>query len=110
MKTLFEHMMTEVVIIIVLFVLGTYTIIDLQVMTARRVHASAVSQIQASYYTVDIDDFNTKLHEDHPNWTLTIDELQTYKTRKEYRVSLIYEITVPLFNIRKTGIIEGYTR
>lgn len=110
MKTLFEHMMTEIVVVIILFVFAAFSFVDIQALAARRIHASVVDQLQASYYSIELDDLNDKLHETHPTWTLTIEEIKTYNARKEYRVSLIYDVVVPLFNIRKAGLIEGYTR
>lgn len=110
MKQIFENMVSEIIVIIILFVLNTYTLIDSQVLTARRIHASAMDQIQASYYTVNVDDLNERIHEKYPKWTLSIEPLSTYKTRKEYRVVLVYQVAIPLFNIVKPGIIEGYVR
>lgn len=110
MKTIFENMITEIILVLAVFVMSTFASVDMQVMTARRIHSSALEQIQASYYTANIDTMNDKLHEDHPSWSISIDELNTYNARKEYRVSLIYEIVVPMFNIKKAGVIEGFTR
>lgn len=110
MKSMFEHMATEIIIIIALFILSTFTTIEMQVLAARRVHASAIDQLQASYYSINIDDFNDKLAEKYPGWILTVDELKTHNTRKEYRVVLMYNITIPMFNLRQTALLEGYTR
>lgn len=110
MKQIFENMISEIVVIIILFVLNTFTMIDAQTMTARRIHASAMEQIQASYHTVNVNDLNEKIHDKYPKWTITIEPLSSYKTRKEYRVVLVYQVTIPMFNIVKPGIIEGYVR
>ena len=103
-------MITEIIVVLILFVFSVFATVDMQVMSARRIHASAVDQLQASYYTVNISDFNEKLKETHPSWRITIDEINTYNTRKEYRVVLIYDVVVPLFNISRGGIIEGFVR
>ena len=110
MKALIEHLITEIVLITAFITLSSFSSIDMQTLSARRVHSAAINQIQASYYTVDVDAMNEKLQEQHPKWFLSVDELETYNSRKEYRVVLIYQISIPVFNTIKPGIIEGYVR
>lgn len=110
MKVLFEHMATELMLIMILFVLSVFTVVDTQVLAARRVHSSVIDQMQASYYTVDIDSVNESLHDDFPNWTINVEQIDSYGTRKEYKVELVYDIEVPLFGITKNASIVGYVR
>lgn len=110
MKIIFEHMTTELMLIVMLFVFSVFSIIDAQVLAARRIHASVVDQMQASYYSVDIDAYNEALQEKYPDWKITVTELDTYETRKEYIVELEYEVIVPMFNITKNQTISGYVR
>ena len=110
MKNLMEHMITEIILITIMFVFIAFSIMDMQTLTARRVHASAVDQMQATYYSLDEDEFNEKLHEKYPTWNITFTELNTFNTRKEYLITLDYEIVMPILNIKKQGTLEGYAR
>lgn len=110
MKTMFEHMITVIVMVIMLFIFTSIVMTEVQIVGARRVHASAINQIQSSYYAVDINALNDKLHETYPNWNLSSSLIESVNTRKDYKVKLDYEIMIPVFNIKKKGMIEGYAR
>ena len=110
MKSLIEHMITEIILITIIFIFTAFTIVDMQTLAARRVHTAAIDQMQASYYSINEDDFNEKLHEKYPNWNITFTELNTLNTRKEYLITLDYEVVMPILNLKKHGTLEGYAR
>lgn len=110
MKTLMEHMVTEIILITIIFVFTAFTIVDMQTLAARRVHTAAIDQMQATYYSLNEDDFNEELHKTYPNWNISFTELNSLNTRKEYLVTLDYEIIMPILNLKKQGTLEGYAR
>ena len=53
---------------------------------------------------------NNTLHNDYPGWNLRVEKLNSVKSRQDYKVILEYQIIIPVFNITKEGVIEGYAR
>ncbi|MDD6004808.1 MAG: hypothetical protein PUC68_03985 [Firmicutes bacterium] len=110
MKTMFENMLTVIIMVVLLFVFSSIVASEIQIINARKIHTSAISQIQSSYYTVDINEMNNTLHNDYPGWNLKVEKLNSVKSRQDYKVILEYQIIIPVFNIIKEGVIEGYAR
>lgn len=110
MKHMFENMVSMIILVILMFVLSSLLIVNMQIQTARRVHASVIEQYQTSYYTVDLDAINDKLQKQYPDWQITATVLDNVKTRKDTEVTLTYYVVVPVFNITKQGTISGYAR
>lgn len=112
MKSLFQHMIDIVIIIIFFFMFAGLLQTELQIKEARDVHASAVEAVQASYYDEEtIEKLNAQIHQDYPDsWILSIQEVKAVGTRKDYLVTLHYEVDMPFFGTSKTGEIKGYAR
>lgn len=110
MKMMFEHMVSVIIMIILLFIFTSIVMTEVQIVGARRIHTSAINQIQSSYYMVDINEMNNLLHKTYPSWNIKAEELKSVNSRKDYKVSLNYDVIIPVFNIKKSGIIEGYAR
>lgn len=110
MKTMFENMITTMIMIVMLFVMVSIGTIELQIINARKIHSSIINQIQASYYMVDVNDINARLKSEYQNWNLDVKEISSVNSRKDLLVTLDYEVVVPVFNIVKSGRLEGYAR
>lgn len=110
MKHMFENMITMMVMVILLFVLSSLMMVNMQVQTARRVHAGVIEQYQTSYYTVDLDTINNNLQQTYPNWNVQVVEFSNVNSRKDAEITLNYEVVIPVFNLTKDAKIVGYAR
>ena len=111
MKNLYEHMVTAMVMVLLMFAFTSIMVGEMQVVNARRLFTSAVNTILSSYYTANVDSMNDKIHEVFGDtWNLSVEGYDTVETRKDVKVKLTYTVTVPIFGIVKDGTIEGYAR
>lgn len=106
-----EHMVTTLIMIVILFVFTSIMLCELQIENARNIHTTAINQIQSSYYTADIEGVNLQLQEKFGDgWSLTATKINSVNSRQDYLVTLNYKVYMPIFNISRTGIIQGYAR
>ena len=111
MKNLFEHMVTAMVMIFMMFAFTSVLYGEMQIVNARRVYNSVVNTIQASYYTVDTGAMREKIQDTFGDgWDLTVTEATSFDSRRSYHVRLDYRVDVPIFGISKDGSIEGYAQ
>lgn len=110
MKHMFENMITMMVMVILLFVLSSLMIVNMQIQTARRVHAGVIEQYQTSYYTADLDAINAEIQSVYPDWSVSVIEFSNVNSRKDAEITLNYEVVIPVFNLTKEGKIVGYAR
>ena len=112
MKSLFDNFVSTIFFVIIVFAITSFTTLEMQLMSARHIHSSAINQIQSSYYTVDIDKINEKIKEMYPSgdWYIESTVINAVNTRQDRLVTLHYKVTLPLFDISKSGKIEGYAR
>lgn len=111
MKNIMEHMVTTLIMIVILFVFTSIMLCELQIENARNIHTTAINQIQSSYYTADIEGVNLQLQEKFGDgWSLTATKINSVNSRQDYLVTLNYKVYMPIFNISRTGIIQGYAR
>ena len=110
MKGLIETFVGCVYLMLVVFTIASFSVVGMQIMTARHYHTSVINQIQASYYSVDIQAINEKLHKTCPSWDITTSIVNSVNNRQDRMVTLTYEVSMPLFNIKKEGRIDGYAR
>lgn len=110
MKSLIETFVSCFFLVLIVFTISSFSVAGMQIMTARHYHTSIINQIQASYYGVDIQAINNKLHETCPNWNVTSTVVKSVNNRQDRMVTLTYEVVLPLFNIKKEGRIDGYAR
>jgi len=103
-----EQMTTMIIMMVLIFVFTIIMSAGLQILNARLIHSKAIEQLQSSYYTVTVDDFNSQVEE---GWNFEVKELDSVKTRKCYEVTLNYLIHLPLFSEEGIkGRIEGFAR
>ena len=110
MKGIIETFVGCVYLVLVVFTIACFSITGMQIMIARHYHTSVINQIQASYYEVDVNAINERLHEVCPNWNISSTVVNSVNNRQDRLITLSYEISMPLFNITKKGKIDGYAR
>ena len=112
MKSLFDNFVSTIFFVIVVFALSSFTVVEMQLMSARHIHTSVINQIQSSYYMVDIDKINERIEELYPggDWYIESKVINAINTRQDRLVTLHYKVYLPLFNISQDGLIEGYAR
>lgn len=112
MKSLFDNFVSIIIFVVLIFSISSFTVLEMQLMSARHIHSSAINQIQSSYYMVDIDKINEKIKTIYPSgdWYIESVVINSINSRQDRLVTLHYKVALPLFNIEKAGIIEGYAR
>lgn len=112
MKSLIDSFVSTIIFVVIVFAVSSFSVVEMQLMSARHIHSSAINQIQSSYYMVDIEKINEKILEMYPSgdWYVESQIIQSVYNRQDRLVTLHYKIILPLFNIEKNGIIEGYAR
>lgn len=112
MKTLFDNFVSCIIFIVMIFAFASFSTTEMQILSARHIHTSAINQIQASYYTADIDAINEKIKESYPDgsWYIESMVINSVNSRQDRLVTLHYKVVMPLFGISQTGTIEGYAR
>ena len=127
MKSMIDNFVSVIVFVVIIFGIASFSVVEMQIMTARHIHTAVVNQIQASYYKVDLgcentheacmasggessDTINRKLHEQFPDWYVTSEVLNSVNDRQDRLVTLHYKVILPMFGIVKTGEIDGYAR
>lgn len=111
MRSLFDNFVSTIVFVVIVFTIAAFSTVELQIMSARHIHNSAINQIQSSYYMVDIKAINDKIHEDYPDgWYIESTVVDSVNNRQNRLVTMHYEIKMPLFGISQKGEIQGYAR
>ena len=112
MKSLFDNFVSTIFFVIMVFALSSFSIVEMQLISARHIHTSVINQIQSSYYMVDIDKINERIAELYPSggWYVESTVINAINTRQDRLVTLHYKVYLPFFNIEQSGIIEGYAR
>lgn len=112
MKSLFQHMLDILFIIILFFTFAGLIKMESDIKEARDVLASTVEAVQSSYYDEEtIEKLNNQLHQNYPDtWRLSIVEIDSVSTRRNYMVILHYEVKMPFFGIKKSGELKSYAR
>ena len=102
MKSLFQHMIDIVVLIIMFFMFASLLQTELQIKEARDVHASAIQAVQASYYDQEtITKLNEQIHQDYPDsWVLSIQEVTGLDEKGNVTLSVLYQF-------QETGVVDG---
>ena len=112
LKSIFDNFVSTIFFVIIVFAISSFIIVEMQLLSARHIHSSAINQIQSSYYMVDIDKINEKIEEMYPSgdWYIESTVINSVHTRQDRLVKLHYSVKLPLFQIQKNGVIEGYAR
>lgn len=120
MRQMFDSFVSLIIFIMIVFGIVSFSVAEMQVMTARRIHTAVVNQVQSSYYNVDVNEINSKLKQsfgthreagaDKANWVVSVTPVKTVADRRDSLVTLRYRIILPVFNVAEEGQIDGYAR
>lgn len=102
MKTMFENMISLIIMMILVFVFTGIISIETQVINARNIHSRVIELYQDSYHFLSSDDFNRQLRKGN----IEINEADY----GEYEVIYSYDVTIPFLNIVDTQRIVGYAK
>lgn len=108
MKNIFEYMTTMIITMILVFVFTSIISISSQMMNARLIHSAGIEKFESSYYTYNLNDLIN--HEELKNWSFDCKELSSVKSRKDFLITLNYQINLPLFNRKINGQFKGYAK
>ena len=111
MKSIFDNFISTIIFVVIVFAITSFTLLEMQLVSARHIHSSAINQIQSSYYSVDINAINDKISDLYnDDWFIECQTVNAVNNREDRLVTLHYKVTLPLFGIEKDGVIQGYAR
>lgn len=101
-------MTTMIITMILVFVLTSIISIGVQLMNARLIHSAGIEKFESSYYTYNLNDL---LNQDElKSWSFDCKELSSVKSRRDFLITLNYQINLPLFDKKINGQFKGYVR
>lgn len=101
MKTMFENLISLIVMMILVFVFTGIISIETQVINARNIHSRVIELVQNSNHTLSSDYFNSNIN----NGCVSIN-----KKGDEYEVIYNYDVKIPFLNISDEYRIVGYAK
>ena len=101
MKTLFENMISMIVMVLVIFSFTSVVSIQFQTIKASNIHTSAIEAIQNSYFEINEDYLNNRID----NGYFEISNLKDGK-----QVVYHYNVSLPFINYAKESEIAGVAR
>lgn len=102
MKTMFENMISLIVMMIFVFIFAGIISIETQVINARNIHARIVELYQSSNHILNESYFNSSLE----NGYVSINNIDGKETEIIYN----YSISVPFINTIDEYRVVGYTK
>ena len=102
MKTMFENMVSLIVMMILVFLFTGIISIETQVINARNIHSRVIELYQNSFHYLSPEDFNKEIK----NGYIEINDSDC----DEYEVIYTYDVTIPFINIIDTQRIVGYAK
>lgn len=102
MKTMFENMVSLIVMMILVFVFTGIISIETQVINARNIHSRVVELYQNSYYTLSEESFNKQIKNGYINIR--------HNDINDDEIIYTYDVTIPFLNISDTQRIVGYAK
>lgn len=109
MKSIIPTILAILGITLTALVAATVITFQLQITSARNFHAGVIDQIQSAYYNEQTINNCIAKAQDH-GYKLFVSDATVYQDRKNVLVSMEYTTQMPLFNIQKTSVIEGYAK
>lgn len=102
MKTMFENMISLIVMMIMVFVFTGIISIETQVINARNIHSRVIELYQNSNHTLSSSYFNNSIS----NGYFTFNPSSYNETEVVYT----YKVTIPFINIGDNYKIVGYAK
>lgn len=107
MKSIPKFMATVVVFIIAVLVCISLIFAALMVSSARTHHNNVIAEIEASNFDADVINNCIQTANDK-GYALTITKENNMSSTKHYKVTLYYDLVLPLFGKVHTGKLVGY--
>lgn len=101
-------MTTMIITMVMVFVFTSIISIGVQMMNARLIHSAGIEKFESSYYNYDLNDLLNQ--NELKGWSFNCQELASVKSRKDFLITLNYQINLPLFDKRINGQFKGYVR
>lgn len=102
MKTMFENMISLIVMMILVFVFSGVISIETQVINARNIHSRVIELYQNSNHTLSSSYFNDAIS----NGEITINS----KEEGETEIIYTYGVNIPFINVKDSYRIVGYAK
>lgn len=97
-----------IITMILVFVLTSIISIGTQLMNARLIHSAGIEKFESSYYNYDLNDLINQ--NELKDWSFECKELSSVKSRRDFLITLNYQIKLPLFNKKINGQFKGYAK
>lgn len=114
MKSLFEHMLSIVIIVFMVYLFAGISSLEMQTLNARIYHAELIENIQDSHYRCILDSNGEISYagiEIPEGYHLNISQIgESHYTRRSFLVCLEYPLVLPLFGYSGQGSLSGYAR
>ena len=113
MKNLYEHFISYIIAIILVFSFICINLASSEISLARKIHSQGMNYLSSSYFSVTEEDLNNSLADfgaNDWNWYFTIEDVINDETNVTKDLTLHYTVTVPLFNVVMEKEISGYVR
>ena len=101
-------MTTMIITMILVFVLTSIISIGTQLMNARLIHSAGIEKFESSYYNYDLNDLINQ--NELKDWNFSCQELSSVKSRKDFLITLNYQINLLLFDKKINGQFKGYAK
>lgn len=113
MKGLYEHFISFVVMILLVFGFLSINLASSQLTLARRVHSKALNYVSSSYFAITEEELNDSLSNmgaDKWGWYFTIENVYDNPEFVTKELVLHYSITVPVFDVVQENTLSAYVR
>lgn len=109
MKSIFSHLTSFFIWVVMVFSVSMIIISGMKIENAGRFHSMVIDRIEASYYNEDVIDECYRKASNY-GYQLKIEDQTVYDDRKDVKVSLTYKIQIPIFNVSSMETLIGYAR
>ena len=101
MKTIFENMISMILMLLIVFIFTSFLSLQFQMIKAMNINTSAIEAIQNSYFSINSDYLNSKIDDGY----FEIINDNNYK-----EVIYHYDISLPFLSYKKECNVKGIAR
>lgn len=109
MKMMIENALTTILIVVGALIFAGIIAVNLQISSAKQFHKEAVDRIETSNFSPVI--IGSCVEEARTaDYTLLVADKSVYDYKKSMKVTMYYDVKLPLLGIIKEGVLEDYAR
>lgn len=109
MKMMIEHALTTILIVVGALIFAGIISVNLQISSAKQFHKEVVDRIETTNFSpVAIGSCVEEANK--ADYTLLVADKSVYDYKKSMKVTMFYQIKLPLLGIIKEGMLEDYAR